>query len=227
MYGPPGCSKTLTAKALATESKFNFIAVKGPELISKYVGDTEHNIREVFRKARAAAPSVIFFDEFDAMALRNSGHDSLSPVTALLNEMDGIEELTGVLVLAATNRPQVIDTALLRPGRFGKIIFIGPPDLNARRQILEINTRDRHLSELVDILALAERTEQWSGAEVAELVNIAAMYAEEEYTKDPTHNKMMPHHFDAAFTEINPGISDQMLRDMKNWTVAGVEKDEV
>jgi AAA family ATPase len=224
MYGPPGCSKTLMAKAMATESKFNFFAVKGPELISKYVGDTEYKIREVFRKARAATPSIIFFDEFDAMAKRNTGHDSLSPVTALLCEMDGAEELTGVIVLAATNRPQVVDTALLRPGRFGKIIFVGPPDLQVRKQILDMNMKDRPLSELVDTLMLAKRTEQWSGAEIVELCNIAANNAEKQYHEDSTRDKIMPHHFEAAFTEITPGISDQMLRELKSWSVSGVDK---
>jgi SpoVK/Ycf46/Vps4 family AAA+-type ATPase len=224
MYGPPGCSKTLMAKALATESKFNFFAVKGPELISKYVGDTEYKIREIFRKARAAAPSVIFFDEFDAMAKRNTGHDSLSPVTALLVEMDGVEELTGVIVLAATNRPQVVDPAFLRPGRFGKVIYVGPPDLQVRKQILEINTRDRPLSHQVDTLALAERTEKWSGADIAELCNIAAKHARLEYDEDSTRDVMLPHHFDAAFKEITPHISDRMLQELKGWTVSGVDK---
>jgi AAA family ATPase len=224
MYGPPGCSKTLTAKALATESKFNFFSVKGPELLSKYVGDTEYKIREVFRKARAAAPSVIFFDEFDAMAKRDTGHDSLNPVTALLAEMDGVELLTGVIVLAATNRPQVVDPALLRPGRFGKVIYIGPPDLEVRKQILAINTRDRPLSDDVNILELAERTDKWSGAEIAELCNIAAMNAKLDYDEDPTLDKIMPRHFYGAFEEVKPGISDQLLSDLEDWTVSGVKK---
>jgi AAA family ATPase len=224
MYGPPGCSKTLTAKALATESKFNFFAVKGPELISKYVGDTEYKIREIFRKARAAAPSIIFFDEFDSMAKRDTGHDSLSPVTALLVEMDGVEELSGVIVLAATNRPQVVDKALLRPGRFGQVIYVGPPDLQVRREILDINMRGRPLSNLVDTGELALRTEKWSGAEIAELCNVAAKHAKNEHLEDSTRDKMMPHHFDAALKEITPRISDQMLQDFENWTVSGVEK---
>jgi AAA family ATPase len=224
MYGPPGCSKTLMAKALATESKFNFFAVKGPELISKYVGDTEYKIREIFQKARAAAPSVIFFDEFDSMAKRDTGHDSLSPVTALLVEMDGVEELTGVIVLAATNRPQVVDRALLRPGRFGKVIYVGPPDEGVRKQIVEINMRDRPLSPLVNASALAERTEKWSGAEIAELCNIAARSASAEHRQDPTCVQIMPRHFDAAFKEITPHISDRMLEELKGWAVAGVDK---
>jgi len=173
LYGPPGCSKTLLAKAFATESGLNFLAVKGPELISKFVGDTEHNIREIFRKARAASPSVIFFDEFDAMARRDTGHDSLSPVTALLTEMDGVEAVSGVFVLAATNRPQVIDKALIRPGRIDKIMYVGPPTTDARHEILKINMRKRPMDKSVDLKELANRTEGYSGADVAELCRSA------------------------------------------------------
>jgi AAA family ATPase len=225
LYGPPGCSKTLTAKALATESGFNFLAVKGPELISKFVGDTEYNIREVFRKARAAAPCVIFFDEIDSMAVTRGdpgGHEALNSVTALLNELDGIEELKGVLVLAATNRPGKIDKALLRPGRLGKHMYLGPPDLQARKQILDINTRNRHLADDVSIEDLASRTEQYSGADVAELCRIAAMEAFNEHlnTKGAS-DRLTRLHFEAAFKEVKPGISDEMIRELEDWTVTG------
>ena len=224
LFGPPGCSKTLLAKAFATESGLNFISVKGPELISKFVGDTEHNIREIFRKARAAAPSVIFFDEFDAMARRDTGHESLTPVTALLTEMDGIEGLSGVFVLAATNRPQVVDKALLRPGRFGKLMYVGPPNVQAREQILHINSKDRPIHESVDLEELARATEKWSGAEVAELCHIAALHAAEDFVDDRSKDVITKQHFDAAFKEIKPGISDDMIQELENWTVAGVDK---
>jgi AAA family ATPase len=223
LYGPPGCSKTLTAKALATESGFNFLAVKGPELISKFVGDTEYNIREVFRKARAAAPCVIFFDEIDSMAVTRGdpgGHESLNSVTALLNELDGIEELKGVLVLAATNRPGKIDKALLRPGRLGKHMYLGPPDLQARKQILSINTRNRHLADDVSLDNLAQRTESYSGADVTELCRIAAMEAFNEHLSTKgVSNKLTQTHFEAAFQEVRSGISDEMLRELEEWSI--------
>jgi len=224
LFGPPGCSKTLLAKAFATESGLNFISVKGPELISKFVGDTEHNIREVFRKARAAAPSVIFFDEFDAMARRDTGHESLSPVTALLTEMDGIESLNGVFVLAATNRPQVVDKALIRPGRIGKLMYVGPPSMQARHQILAINTRGRPIDTSVDLDDLARLTERWSGAEVAELCNIAAQHAADGCLQDDSKDFITKQHFDAAFKEIRPGITDSMIAELEEWTVSGVDK---
>ncbi|KIV84523.1 hypothetical protein PV11_00298 [Exophiala sideris] len=138
LYGPPGCSKTLLVRALATEAGLNFLAVKGAELISMYVGESERATREVFRKARAASPSIIFFDEIDAIASTRGGSDSgsnLNVLTTLLNEMDGFEELRGVFVVAATNKPQNIDPALMRPGRFDNVVYIGPPDFEARKEI--------------------------------------------------------------------------------------------
>jgi AAA family ATPase len=220
LYGPPGCSKTLLAKAFATESGLNFLAVKGPELISKFVGDTEHNIREIFSKARAAAPSVIFFDEFDAMARRDTGHDSLSPVTALLTEMDGVVGLSGVFVLAATNRPQVIDRALLRPGRINSIVYVGPPNLKAREEILKISTRKMPLSKSVNFQDLAKRTEGWSGAEVTELCDQAGDAAAVEFEFDVSNLVITPAHFDAAFGEIRPVISQEMIKELEDWKAA-------
>ncbi|THY31352.1 AAA-domain-containing protein [Aureobasidium pullulans] len=170
-YGPPGCSKTLTAKAVATESGLNFIAVKGAELTSMYVGESERSVREVFRKARAAAPSIIFFDEIDSIGSErdSSGTKGLNVLTTLLNEMDGIESLKGVLVLAATNKPEVLDPALLRPGRFDSLIYIAPPSQSARKEILRIRTRSVPLADDVDIEDLSERTEGFSGAEIVEI----------------------------------------------------------
>ncbi len=143
LYGPPGCSKTMIAKALATESGLNFIAVKGPELFSKYVGDTEKAIREIFRKARLSSPSIIFFDEIDAMATQRGNDDtsvSDRALCQLLNEMDGVESRAQVIVVAATNRLDIIDTALLRPGRFDRLIYVPLPSQAAREQIFKINT---------------------------------------------------------------------------------------
>lgn len=148
LYGPPGCSKTLIAKALATESGLNFVAVKGPELLNKYVGESERSLREVFRKARAASPSIIFFDEIDGLTTTRGDGDgggsesshSDRLIATLLNEMDGVEGLGHVVVVAATNRPQVIDPALLRPGRLDRLLYVGPPDLEARRKLLEIRS---------------------------------------------------------------------------------------
>jgi SpoVK/Ycf46/Vps4 family AAA+-type ATPase len=158
LYGPPGCSKTLMAKALATETGMNFLAVKGPEIFNKYVGESERMIREIFRKARAASPSIIFFDEIDAMTTsRGNQGGSVSDriLAALLNEMDGIESLVNVTILAATNRPDVIDSALLRPGRIDRILYVGPPDLPSRKEIFRIEFRKMAIAKDVDIDELA------------------------------------------------------------------------
>lgn len=187
LYGPPGCSKTLTAKAMATSSGLNFLAVKGAELTSMYVGETERNIREVFRKARNASPSVIFFDEIDAIAASRGieggargegGTPGLNVLTTLLTEMDGVETLNSVLVLAATNRPDILDPALLRPGRFDAVLYVAPPPTSARKEILQINTRERPLSG-VDLDEVARITEGYSGAEIVAICNFASGLAED------------------------------------------------
>lgn len=150
LYGPPGCSKTLTARALATESKLNFIAVKGPELFSKWVGESEKAVRDIYRKARAASPAIVFFDEIDALATQRGASGSASVgdrvLSQLLTELDGIvgsagaggELSSAVVTIAATNRPDLLDAALLRPGRFDRQVYVGPPDFDARRDILKI-----------------------------------------------------------------------------------------
>jgi AAA family ATPase len=156
LYGPPGCSKTLTAKALATESGINFIAVKGPELLNKYVGESERAVREIFRKARAASPSIIFFDEIDALgAARDGGEGHGGMLTSLLNEMDGVETLSGVTVVAATNRPDVLDPALTRPGRLDRIIYVGAPDHATRKEIFALRFRSMAVEPGIDIDELA------------------------------------------------------------------------
>ncbi len=188
LYGPPGTGKTLIAKAVANESEANFISIKGPELISKWVGESEKGVREVFRKARAAAPCVIFFDEVDAIAPRRKSGESDSQVTErvvsqLLTEMDGLEELKGVVVLGATNRPDIIDEALLRPGRFDRLLRIPPPDKEARIEILKIHTKKKPVAKDVDITKLAELTEGYTGAELAAVANSASIAAIKQYVK--------------------------------------------
>jgi len=181
LYGPPGCSKTILARACACESGVNFVAVKGPELLNKFVGESERAVREIFMKARAASPSIIFFDEIDALATSRtssetdpgSSHEGV--LTSLLNEMDGVQELTGVTVVAATNRPEVIDSALMRPGRLDRILFVGPPDKMGREEILRIRTKIMTVGPDFDIGNIAEITEGCSGAEITSLCQEAAI----------------------------------------------------
>lgn len=212
LYGPPGCSKTLTAKALATESGVNFLAVKGPEIFNKYVGESERAIREIFRKARAASPSIIFFDEIDALSPdRDGGSTSAANhvLTSLLNEIDGVEELNGVVIVAATNRPDEIDPALLRPGRLDRHVYVGPPDYNARLQILQNCTKKFNLSDdEVDLNGLAIRTEGCSGAEVVLLCQEAGLSA---IMEDLETQSVKSKHFDIALDGISRGITPEML----------------
>ncbi|HUV61176.1 MAG TPA: CDC48 family AAA ATPase [Thermoplasmata archaeon] len=181
LYGPPGTGKTLLAKAVATESQANFISVKGPEFLSKWVGESEKAVRETFRKARQAAPCVIFLDEIDAIApVRGTSSDSgvtERVISQLLTEMDGLEALHNVVVIAATNRPDIIDPALLRPGRFDRLVFIAPPDLEARKEILRIHTRDKPLADDVDLDKLATSMTNFTGAEIGAVANEAVMLA--------------------------------------------------
>eukprot|EP00826_Nyctotherus_ovalis_P004586 TRINITY_DN11000_c0_g3_i1.p1 TRINITY_DN11000_c0_g3~~TRINITY_DN11000_c0_g3_i1.p1 ORF type:complete len:354 (+),score=92.90 TRINITY_DN11000_c0_g3_i1:559-1620(+) len=182
LYGPPGCSKTMVAKAIATESKLNFIGIKGPELFSKYVGDTEKAIRDIFRKARISAPCIIFFDEIDAMATERGNSNEGTNVSdralcQLLNELDGYEALNQVVVVAATNRPMSIDKALLRPGRMDRLIYVREPDAAGREEVLRIHTKRMPLSKDVDIKKLAEKMEGYSGAELALACREAGMNA--------------------------------------------------
>jgi transitional endoplasmic reticulum ATPase len=178
--GPPGCGKTLLAKALATEAGVNFVSVKGPELLSMYVGESERSLRDVFRKARQAAPCIIFFDEIDALAATRSGGGNDAGVAArvlsqLLTELDGIEELKGVFVLAATNRPDLLDPALLRPGRFDLRLDLPLPDRAAREKIFEIHLRGRPVEPASTAASLAEATDGLSGAEIEAVCRRAAM----------------------------------------------------
>lgn len=170
LYGPPGCSKTLVAKAIATESDLNFMAVKGAELLNMYVGESERAVRELFRKARSASPSIIFFDEIDSLgASRNHGHGGTNVLTTLLNEIDGVEDLKDVFILAATNNPALLDPALVRPGRLTNLVYVGLPDFEARAEILQLNLRPLRSDPSIDINELAELTEGYSGAEIVEI----------------------------------------------------------
>ena len=177
LYGPPGTGKTMIAKAVATTSEANFISIKGPELLSKWVGESEKGVREIFRKARQASPCIVFFDELDSVAPRRSGGDSGDAhvtqriVSQLLTEMDGLEDLRGVVVIGATNRPDIIDEALLRPGRFDRILAIPVPDTSARKEILNIHTRKKPLDASVNLDKLVELTEGYTGADLAAMVN--------------------------------------------------------
>ncbi|WBW70734.1 ribosome biogenesis factor recycling AAA family ATPase [Schizosaccharomyces osmophilus] len=219
LYGPPGCSKTLTAKAIATETGLNFISVKGPELFNKYIGESERAVRQLFQKARQASPSVIFFDEIDALTgSRGGDHSGDRVVTALLNEMDGIEALKNVLVLAATNRPDVIDPALMRPGRLDRLFYVGPPNFEARRQILLIQTRQMKFTEGIDLEDIALRTEGCSGAEIVALCQDAGLVAMHENVEA---TEITQAHFEKALLALRKGINQGML-DFYNQFAEGV-----
>jgi transitional endoplasmic reticulum ATPase len=217
LYGPPGTGKTMLAKAIANESEANFISVKGPEFLSKWVGESEKAVRETFRKARQASPCIIFFDEIDAVAPVRGGspdsHVSERVISQLLTELDGLEELHGVVVIAATNRPDIVDPALLRPGRFDRILYIPAPDLEARRIIFKIHTQKKPLREDVSIEKLAERTEGYTGADIAAVCNEAVMLAIREYVKKgkkmekeeiKKHLKLRMEHFEEAMKKLRP-----------------------
>ena len=213
LYGPPGCGKTLLAKAVATESGANFISVKGPEILSKWVGESEKAVREIFSKARQAAPCIIFFDEIDSIAPRRGLRGGDSGVTdrivnQLLTEMDGITRLEGVVVIGATNRPDIVDPALLRPGRFDRVIYVPPPDKEARLEIFKVHTRKMPLAEDVDLEELAEKTEGYTGADIAAVCREAAMIALREAGK-PT--KVKKEHFLKALEKVEPSVSKEDL----------------
>ncbi len=194
LYGPPGTGKTMIAKAVASTSEANFISIKGPELISKWVGESEKGIREVFRKARQSSPCVVFFDEIDAIASRRSSGESGDShvterlVSQMLTELDGLEDLKGVVVIAATNRPDMIDEALLRPGRFDRILEVPIPDKEGRRKIIQINVKKKPLSQDVNIDKLVQETEGFTGADIYSLVNIAAISAIKEHLSQQQEN---------------------------------------
>ncbi|MEM2312931.1 MAG: CDC48 family AAA ATPase [Candidatus Nezhaarchaeales archaeon] len=213
LYGPPGTGKTLLAKAVATESGANFISVKGPEVLSKWVGESERAIREIFKKARQSAPCVVFFDEVDAIAPRRGARFDSGVteriVNQLLTEMDGIVALRKVVVMAATNRPDILDTALLRPGRFDRIVYVPPPDVKARLEILKVHTRNMPLAEDVDLQKIAEKTEYYTGADLEALCREAAMTALREDFKP---KKVSMKHFEEALKLVPPGLTPEDVK---------------
>ncbi|RPD56727.1 AAA family ATPase [Lentinus tigrinus ALCF2SS1-7] len=219
LYGPPGCSKTLLVRACATESGVNFIAVKGPELLNKYVGESERGVREVFGKARAAAPSIIFFDEIDALATSRSASDTSGGahegvLTSLLNEMDGVQELVGVTIVAATNRPDVIDSALMRPGRLDRILYVGPPDLEGRIEILRIRTLKMSVEPGLDLTQIAQMTEGCSGAEMTALCQEAALLTMKADINAPFVPATA---FVEAAKNIKKQITPEVIRTYTSW----------
>jgi transitional endoplasmic reticulum ATPase len=230
LYGPPGTGKTLMAKAAAHESEANFISIKGPELLSKWVGESEKGVREVFRKARQAAPCIVFFDEIDAIAptrgsLGSDSHVTERVISQLLTELDGLEVLSNVIIIAATNRPDIIDPALLRPGRFDRLLYVPPPDKEARVQILKIHTSKKPLTEDVKIDTLANQTEGYTGADIAALASAAVMLALREHIekyKDPkkaesakSELKVKMKNFEEAMKKIRP-LSKHEIETYKN-----------
>ncbi|GKT48586.1 ATPase family gene 2 protein [Colletotrichum spaethianum] len=237
LYGPPGCSKTLSAQAMATESGFNFFAVKGAELLNMYVGESERAVRQLFERARAASPSIIFFDEIDSIGGQRAGNGaaaksqgSVNMLTTLLTEMDGFEALSGVLILAATNRPEAMDPALLRPGRFDRIVYVGPPDAAGREAVFNLYLRRLPLAPDVDVAELSRLSEGFSGAEIKQIVNVAT-----EPALNKTLNKTAGARLDGgetgqdqvqvcmediveAIKSVPKGITQQMLDGYDKWS---------
>jgi len=225
MYGPPGTGKTLMAKAVANESQSNFISVKGPELLNKFVGESEKGVREVFSKARENAPTVVFFDEIDSIAgergrgVGGGSEVSERVVSQLLTELDGLEELEDVVVIATTNRPDLIDNALLRPGRLDRHVHVPVPEEDARRKIFDVHTRSKPLADDVDLDWLAEETEGYVGADIEALVREASMAASREFihSVDPAeigesvgNVRVKREHFEQALGEVTPSVTEEV-----------------
>jgi transitional endoplasmic reticulum ATPase len=208
LFGPPGTGKTLLAKAIATESEANFISVRGPEIFNKYVGESEKAVREIFKKARQTAPCVLFFDEIDAMLSSRGRSDdsgvSQRIVNQFLAELDGMQTLQNVLVIGATNRANLLDPAVLRPGRFDAVVFVPPPDDDARLEILRVHTREVPLDSSVELEKLADMTDGFSGADIENLVREAAMAA---VRADWKPKLVEMRHFEEALQEVRPSIS--------------------
>ena len=225
LYGPPGCSKTLSAQAMATEIGFNFFAVKGAELLNMYVGESERAVREIFARARAASPSIIFFDEIESIASKrengrggNSG--GVNVLTTLLNEMDGIEALKGVTVLAATNAPETLDLALLRPGRFDDLLYVAPPDLSGREEILEVRRKKMDWDQSVDVKKLAEMMEGYSGAEIVGVCNAAVdRVVDRALETEDFEAKVGMKDFVEAMECVKRRITEEMLDGYRRWAM--------
>ena len=213
LFGPPGCGKTLLAKAVATETQSNFITVKGPEIFSKWVGESERSVREIFRKARQAAPSIIYFDEIDAISSSRGEfqgtHIYDSIVNQILVEMDGIENKKGIVVIASTNRPDLVDPALLRPGRFDRLLYVIAPDYDARLKILKVHTKNMPLAKDISLKNIAQITEGYSGADLENLCREAGMNAIREKMNDL--EKIELKHFEKAMEKIKSTLSKEVV----------------
>jgi transitional endoplasmic reticulum ATPase len=245
LYGPPGTGKTLLAKAVATESEANFISVKGPEFLSKWVGESERAVRETFRKAKMAAPCIIFFDEIDSVVPTRGGmfgdsHVTERVISQFLTEIDGLEDLNDVTVIAASNRPDIIDPALLRPGRFDRSIYVPPPDLEARVEIFKIHTHGKPLADDVDLDELSKKTENFTGADIAAVCNEAVMLAIRDYIsgggkmdkEELSKSKVEMKHFRTAMKKIEPLTQaelegfDKALRRFRKTSVSRAKPSE-
>ncbi|KXB02976.1 AAA family ATPase, partial [candidate division MSBL1 archaeon SCGC-AAA261F19] len=219
LYGPPGTGKTMLARAVATESESNFVSIKGPELLSKWVGESEKAVRETFRKARAAAPTVVFFDEIDAMVPRRGARIGDSGVgerviSQLLTELDGLEKLKNVVVVGATNRPELIDPALLRPGRFDRVIMTPAPDEEARLEIFKIHTERIPLAEDVNLEELAKKTEGYTGADIEAVCKESAMLALRENLEA---GKVKKEHLEEALKNVKPTVNNEIMESYKEF----------
>ncbi|MEK6856748.1 MAG: CDC48 family AAA ATPase, partial [Nanoarchaeota archaeon] len=216
LYGPPGCGKTLLAKAVANESQANFILVKGPELLNKFVGESEKGVRKVFEKARQLTPAIVFFDEIDSLVPRRGGYDNSGVtervVNTLLSEMDGLEELKDVIVMAATNRPDMLDPALLRPGRFDRMILVSVPDEKSRLEIFNINTKDMPLATDVDLVKLAKEAKLYTGADIENVCKEAGILALRENLKA---REVTMKHFEDALKKTRASVTEEDLEAYK------------
>jgi transitional endoplasmic reticulum ATPase len=212
LFGPPGTGKTLLAKAVAHESEANYISIKGPEILSKWVGESEKAVREIFKKAKQASPSIVFLDEIDAIAPRRGmggdSHVTERIVNQLLTSIDGLESMEGVVVLAATNRPDIVDNALLRAGRFDRLILIPAPDRDARLQILKIHTKDMPLDSSVSLEEIADSTDGFVGADLEGLCREAALSALRE---DMNASEVKKEHFDKALSKARPSVDEDTI----------------
>ncbi|MGP8323986.1 MAG: CDC48 family AAA ATPase, partial [Methanosarcinaceae archaeon] len=231
LFGPPGTGKTLVAQAVANESGANFISIKGPQMLSKWVGESEKAIRETFKKARQVSPCIIFFDEIDSIAPMRSatsvdGKVSERVVNQLLTELDGLETLKDIVVIAATNRPDIIDPALLRSGRFDRLVLVGPPSRKGRVKIFKIHTEDIPLANDVNIEVLADMTERYVGADIESVCREAVMLA---LRYDFETNTITMAHFEEALKKVRPTISENMVEyyeKMQDLFKGGVQRTE-
>ncbi|MGC9308180.1 MAG: CDC48 family AAA ATPase [Thermoplasmatota archaeon] len=231
LYGPPGTGKTLLAKAVANESNANFLSIKGPEVFSKWVGESEKAVRELFKKAKQSAPSIIFLDEIDALAPRRGANQGSrvtdTVVNQLLTSMDGVESMDDVVVIGATNRPDIIDPSFLRPGRFDALIHVQQPDRKAREEIFRIHMRDMPLTDDVNIVSLAEMSEGFAGADIESVCREAAMVALRE---DSEATEVANKHFMEAFEHVRPSLDEEMVeyyRQISDKLGKGVAKQEI